>query len=158
MEPSEITVETTESSMIWSYGESGEKGACLKLEACKGSLRFYGRNESPPQFGASCNSFSCSPSLNKRRSGTVMLPKTCTPESPLDLRPITILSRIYRQWSRYKAVALLVELSKRLPNVIAAGTQGMSALTLNVHFQELLESELQDTEANGVTIDIKIWS
>ena len=54
--------------------------------------------------------------------GTVMLPKTCRPESPLDLRPITILSRIYRQWRRYKAVALLVELSKRLRNVIPGGS------------------------------------
>ena len=84
---------------------------------------------------------------------TVMLPKTDTPESPLDLRPITILSRIYRQWSRYKAVALLVELSNRLPNVIAGGTK-TSALMLNAHFQELLESELLNSEANGVTIDI----
>ena len=84
---------------------------------------------------------------------TIMLPKTCTPESPLDLRPITILSRVYRQWSRYKAVALLVGLSNRLPSVIAGGTQ-MSAMMLNAHFQELLESELHDTETNGVTIDI----
>lgn len=85
---------------------------------------------------------------------TVMLPKTSTPGSPLDLRPITILSRVYRMWSRYKSVALLVGLSNNIPNVIAGGTRGMSALTLSAHFQELLEGELQDTETNGITIDI----
>ncbi len=53
---------------------------------------------------------------------TIMLPKVSVPESPLDLRPITILSRIYRQWSRFKAVALLVGLSSKVPSTIAGGT------------------------------------
>ena len=85
---------------------------------------------------------------------TVMLPKTNNPESPLDLRPITILSRIYRQWSRYKAIAILVGLSNRVPSVIAGGTQNMSALLLSAFFQETLESEPRESECNGVTIDI----
>ena len=85
---------------------------------------------------------------------TVMLPKTSTPESPLDLRPITILSRIYRQWSRYKAVALLVGMSHRIPNLIAGGTKNMSSLLLSAYFQETLESEPSDTRCNGITIDI----
>ena len=85
---------------------------------------------------------------------TVMLPKTSTPESPLDLRPITILSRIYRQWSRYKAVALLEGLSSRVPNIIAGGTKRMSSLLLSAYYQETLESEPHDSQCNGVTIDI----
>ena len=85
---------------------------------------------------------------------TVMLPKTSTPESPLDLRPITILSRVYRSWSRYKAVALLVGLSNKIPKLIAGGTKNMSSLLLSAYFQETLESESLDSSCNGVTIDI----
>jgi len=84
---------------------------------------------------------------------TIMLPKTSVPESPLDLRPITVMSRIYRQWSRFKAVSLLVGLASRVPNIIAGGTS-TSSLMLSAHFQEILESEGSDSECNGVTIDI----
>ena len=84
---------------------------------------------------------------------TIMLPKTSVPESPLDLRPITILSRIYRQWSRFKAIALLVGISSKVPNIIAGGTS-TSSLMLSAHFQEVLESESNGSECNGVTIDI----
>ena len=84
---------------------------------------------------------------------TIMLPKTSVPESPLDLRPITVMSRIYRQWSRFKAVSLLVGLASRVPNIIAGGTS-TSSLMLSAHFQEILESESGDSECNGVTIDI----
>ena len=85
---------------------------------------------------------------------TVMLPKINHPESPLDLRPIAILSRVYRQWSRYKAIAILVGISNRVPNTVAGGTQNMSALLLSAFFQETLESEPRGSECNGVTIDI----
>ena len=84
---------------------------------------------------------------------TIMLPKVSVPESPLDLRPITILSRIYRQWSRFKAVALLVGLSSKIPNSIAGGT-ATSSLMLSAYFQEILETENKGSECNGVTIDI----
>ena len=85
---------------------------------------------------------------------TVMLPKTSSPESPLDLRPITILSRVDRQRSRYKAVALVVGLSNRIPKLITGGTKNMSSLMLSAYFQETLESEPSDSKCNGVTIEI----
>ena len=84
---------------------------------------------------------------------TIMLPKVSVPESPLDLRPITILSRIYRQWSRFKAVALLVGLSSKIPSTIAGGT-ATSSLMLSAYLQEVLETETKGSECNGITIDI----
>ena len=84
---------------------------------------------------------------------TIMLPKVSAPESPLDLRPITILSRIYRQWSRFKAVALLVGLSSKVPSTIAGGTATRHLCFLPIS-RNPFETEEKGSERNGVTIDI----
>lgn len=62
------------SSMIWIYCQSATRCGTNRLEAFKGSgCGWPGSwNESPANLVHLCNSFSCSPSLNKRRSGTVM--------------------------------------------------------------------------------------
>ena len=82
---------------------------------------------------------------------TVMLPKTSEPNSALDFRPITVLSRLYRMWARYKSISLLLQMSQRIPNLIAGGTKGMSALLLNAHFQETMSDQPQ---SSGLTVDI----
>ena len=85
---------------------------------------------------------------------TVLLPKTDNPSNAMDLRPITILSRIYRQWSRYRAIAIISGLTKLVPNTVAGGTSNMSALLLSGHFQDMLEDEDNLKSLCGLTIDI----
>lgn len=82
-----------------------------------------------------------------------MLPKSSQPGSALDFRPITIMSRLYRQWARYKSIAIIVQLSQKIPNLIGGGTKNMSSLLLNAHFQETLEDNPQH-EVCGLTVDI----
>ena len=82
---------------------------------------------------------------------TIMLPKTSEPNSALDFRPITVLSRLYRMWARYKSISLLLQLSQRVPNLIAGGTTGMSALLLQAHSQETMNDQPQTC---GLTVDI----
>ena len=75
------------------------------------------------------------------------------PVLQLDVRPITILSRLYRQWARYKSISILVQLSQRIPNLIGGGTKNMSALLLSAHFQETLDDHPQQNIC-GLTVDI----
>lgn len=82
---------------------------------------------------------------------TIMLPKTSDPSSALEFRPITILSRLYRMWARYKSISLLIQMSQKVPNLIAGGTKGMSALLLNAHFQETMGDQPRTC---GLTVDI----
>ena len=85
---------------------------------------------------------------------TVLLPKSDNPSNAMDLRPITILSRVYRQWSRYRALTLISGLSKLVPNTVAGGTSNMSSLLLSGHFQDLLEDSDNLKTLCGLTIDI----
>ena len=82
---------------------------------------------------------------------TIMLPKTSEPNSALDFRPITVLSRLHRMRARYKSISILLQLSQRVPNLIAGGTKGMSALLLQAHFQETMSDQPQNGE---LTVDI----
>ena len=83
----------------------------------------------------------------------MLLPKTDAPENPFDLKPITVLSRIYRQWSRYRAVAIS-ELTKTIPSTIVGGTPQMSSLLLSGYFQDLLEDGDNLRTLCGLTADI----
>ena len=86
---------------------------------------------------------------------TIFLPKTSDPQVLIDNRPITILSRIYRMWSRFYSISLLVQLGSRVPRTIGGGTKDVSALMLASHVQELLETQhSQKTFLAGLVIDL----
>lgn len=85
---------------------------------------------------------------------TILLPKTDNPSNALDLRPITILSRVYRLWSRYKAIAIISGLTKIVPKTVAGGTTQMSALLLSGHVQDMLEDPDNLQTLCGLTVDI----
>lgn len=85
---------------------------------------------------------------------TVLLPKSDNPSNALELRPITILSRVYRLWSRYRAISLISGLTKLVPNTVAGGTCNMSSLLLSGHFQDLLEDDDNLRTLCGLTVDI----
>ena len=54
-------------------------------------------------------------------------------------------------WARYKSISLLLQMSQRVPKLIAGGTKGMSAFLLNAHFQETMSDQPQNC---GLTVDI----
>ena len=84
---------------------------------------------------------------------TFLLTQTDTPENAMDLRPITKLSRIDRQWSRYRAVAITKELAKSIPPTVAGGPCNMSAHLLSGHFQEILEDADNLQTLCGLAVD-----
>ena len=86
---------------------------------------------------------------------TVFLPKSEDPQSLIDTRPITILSRVYRMWARFFSVTLLVQLSQKVPKTIGGGTKEVSALMMAAYTQEILESQSKDKSfAAGLVIDL----
>lgn len=86
---------------------------------------------------------------------TVLLPKSEDPQALIDNRPITILSRVYRMWSRFYSITLLVQLSSSVPKTIGGGTKEVSALMMTSYVQELLESHQQNKVfAAGLVIDL----
>eukprot|EP00438_Fugacium_kawagutii_P022418 Skav206945 [mRNA] locus=scaffold1143:126263:131308:+ [translate_table: standard] len=86
----------------------------------------------------------------------VMLNKGDTaPSSPLQVRPITITSRIYRTWARYRALQVISCLAHRLSPTIAGSTAGVGSDMFAAQLLDNLESAQLDTEPIlGCTIDL----
>ena len=60
----------------------------------------------------------------------VVLSKGFEPKSPLDIRPISILPKIYRTWSRLRSLEVLRHIGSILPPQVAATAGGISADSL----------------------------
>ena len=58
------------------------------------------------------------------------LPKVEGPCTALQIRPITVLSRLYR-WARYRSSETAEWLSFKLPPILAGGVKGMSVTDIN---------------------------
>ena len=56
-----------------------------------------------------------------------VLSKGFEPRSPLDIRPISILAKIYRLWSRLRSLEVLQHIGSQLPPQVAATSGGISA-------------------------------
>lgn len=76
---------------------------------------------------------------------TVMLAKsnTGTTDSTA-LRPITILSRVYRLWARYRAAEALDHLGNIIPTEISGVVGHVSSECLQAYVAELLEQASED--------------
>ena len=87
----------------------------------------------------------------------VMIPKgDSQPEVGTDLRPITILSRLYRAWAKYRASEALSHLSKLVPAQIGGVVSGVSADLLTAWVTDLIEDTVEGgREACGIVIDLK---
>ena len=86
----------------------------------------------------------------------VMLAKTAEPPTgPLQVRPITITSRIYRTWSRYRSMQISKHLQSMLPPEISATAAGVSADQLAASIMcEVEESHYIDEPKYGMTLDL----
>ena len=60
-------------------------------------------------------------------SRVICLPKSDCPNDPLDIRPITILSRMYRQWSAYRSSQVLQHLKRLVPPQVSGAIGCVSA-------------------------------
>lgn len=68
------------------------------------------------------------------------LPKVEGPCTALQIRPITVLSRLYRCWARYRSFEIAEWLSSKLPPTLAGGVKGMSVTDINAMVANYLES------------------
>ena len=93
-------------------------------------------------------------SLMKAR--VIMLGKTeQAPTSPLQIRPITIASRIYRTWSRYRALQICRHLQSILPREIAGTAAGVGSAQLIATLAcEIEAAHYLDCPKLGATVDL----
>ncbi len=88
-------------------------------------------------------------------SRIVVLGKGSQPKSPLDIRPITILSKIYRLWSRLRSLEVLQHISMLMPAQVSATAGGISADMLAAFTANQVESaRCSNKELCGVIIDL----
>ena len=77
------------------------------------------------------------------------------PLDPLATRPITVLSRLYRCWSRYRSLQVLAYLRTLMPASIAGGLAGSSADMLAAFTLCTLEdARMANVERCGAVLDI----
>ena len=85
----------------------------------------------------------------------VVLSKGFEPKSPLDIRPISILPKIYRTWSRLRSLEVLRHIGSILPPQVAATAGGISADSLAAYTATVVEDAFWNREDKcGVVIDI----
>ena len=88
-------------------------------------------------------------------SRIVVLGKGTEPKSPLDIRPITILSKIYRLWSRLRSLEVLSHISKLMPPQVSATAGGISADMLAAFTANYIEAaKYGKKDVCGVVIDL----
>jgi hypothetical protein len=86
----------------------------------------------------------------------VMLGKTSDrPKCPLQTRPITITSRIYRNWARYRSLQIMEHIKTFLPPSIAGTAAGVSADMLAAHVMLQVEkAQIDGAPRMGITVDL----
>eukprot|EP00438_Fugacium_kawagutii_P007075 Skav214266 [mRNA] locus=scaffold642:431:4159:- [translate_table: standard] len=86
----------------------------------------------------------------------VMLAKGDTPpDHPLHTRPITITSRLYRTWARYRALQVINILAHRLPPSVAGSMAGVSADLMAAALLDRIETaHICDAPVLGCTVDL----
>ena len=75
----------------------------------------------------------------RTQARVVVLSKGFEPKSPLDIRPIAILPKIYRTWSRLRSLEVLRHIGSILPPQVAATAGGISADSLAAYTATVVE-------------------
>ena len=85
----------------------------------------------------------------------VVLSKGYEPKTPLDIRPISILSKFYRLWSRLRSLEVLKHIGKLMPPQVSATAGGVSADLLAAHTADQIESsQFHGNPMCGIIIDL----
>ena len=83
------------------------------------------------------------------------LPKVEGPCTALQIRPITVLSRLYRCWARFRSSEIVEWLSSKLLPTLAGGVKCMSVTDINTIVANYLEPSFgQDLSRVGGIFDI----
>ena len=89
-------------------------------------------------------------------SRTIALPKKLDNPTAADSRHITIMSTIYRLWSKVSCRAILRELAKQLPASITGMVPGRGAYDASYMLQTMLElASKKQQQVEGVTLDLR---
>ena len=86
---------------------------------------------------------------------TLCLPKSELPKSPMDVRPITILSKTYRLWAKIRGKQIDLHLAEMVPATVGGPCKGISS-ELIAQFTSLeIESALHSNlEIQGLVLDL----
>ena len=85
----------------------------------------------------------------------VVLSKGCEPKSPLDIRPISVLSKFYRLWSRLRSLEVLRHIGGLMPPQVSATSGGVSADLLAAYTADQIEnSHFHGQWMCGLVIDL----
>ena len=86
---------------------------------------------------------------------TLCLPKAELPKSPMDVRPITILSKVYRLWAKIRGKQIALHLAESVPATIGGPCKGISS-ELIAQFTSLeIESALHNNKKiQGMVLDL----
>ncbi len=88
-------------------------------------------------------------------SKVTVLAKGSKPKSPLDIRPITILPKVYRLWSRIRSLEVLKHLQGMMPAQVAATAGGVSADQVAAYTALAIEkADFHNTQVCGLIIDL----
>ena len=86
---------------------------------------------------------------------TLCLPKVSNPTTPLDIRPVTILSKTYRLWSRIRGKQIAIHLSSQVPATIGGPSKGVAAEMIAMFSTVEIEHSLySNSHLCGVVLDI----
>eukprot|EP00438_Fugacium_kawagutii_P030177 Skav221651 [mRNA] locus=scaffold1174:334187:337306:- [translate_table: standard] len=90
------------------------------------------------------------------RARVVMLGKTeHAPTNPLQVRPITIASRICRNWARYRAMQAICHFQNHIPAAIGGTVSSVSADMVAALVLDSIEQSFEDDSVRcGVTVDL----
>ena len=77
------------------------------------------------------------------------------PHCPFQMRPITILSRLYRAWARYRSIQVITHLKSMLPPQVAGIAAGIGADCMTAYLLDNVETAINaNEELCGIVVDI----
>lgn len=86
----------------------------------------------------------------------VFLPKVEDAKAPCELRPITVISKIYRVWARMHALQIITWASQNVAPLIGGGVRDVNPQELMTYIQFVIESHSVHCQSmQGLVLDIQ---
>ena len=86
---------------------------------------------------------------------TLCLPKTSEPKTPLDIRPITVMSKMYRVWGKIRGGQVADHLASHIPKTIGGPCAQVSSEMIAFYTADRIEEAISNkTPLSGVVLDI----
>lgn len=86
---------------------------------------------------------------------TLCLPKSPMPKTPLDIRPITVMSKMYRVWGKIRGGQVATHLASHVPKTIGGPCAQISSELIALYTADRIEEAISSkTPLSGVVLDI----